>query len=90
MPTVKFTYALKRFFPGLTDTPATGSTLAAILQEMDARYPGVRSYLLDEQGGLRPHVNIFIGGMLIKDRIALSDPFPDDSEIYVMQALSGG
>ena len=90
MPTVKFTYALKRFFPGLKDTPANGNTLASILQEMDANYPGVRSYLLDEQGSLRHHVNIFIGGTMIKDRTALSDSFPDNSEIYIMQALSGG
>lgn len=90
MPTVKFTYALKRFFPGLKDTPAKGNTLASILQEMDANYPGVRSYLLDEQGSLRHHVNIFIGGTMIKDRTALSDSFPENSEIYIMQALSGG
>ncbi|MBO9659468.1 MAG: MoaD/ThiS family protein [Chitinophagaceae bacterium] len=90
MPTVKFTYALKRFFPGLQQTPAMGRTLAAVLEEMEARYPGVRSYVLDEQGKLRQHVNIFIDGSLIKDRIRLSDPFTEHSEIYIMQALSGG
>ncbi|HTI12688.1 MAG TPA: MoaD/ThiS family protein [Puia sp.] len=90
MPTVKFTYALKRFFPGLKDTPAKGNTLASVLREMDASYPGVLTYLLDEQGRLRPHVNIFIGDTIIRDRVTLSDPFPDNSEIYIMQALSGG
>lgn len=90
MPTVKFTYALKRFFPGLQHTQAMGGTLAAVLEEMEARYPGVRSYVLDEQGKLRQHVNIFIDGVLIKDRIKLSDPFAKHSEIYIMQALSGG
>lgn len=90
MPTVKFTYALKRFFPGLQHTVARGSTLEAVLEEMEARYPGVRSYVLDEQGKLRQHVNIFIDGALIKDRTTLSDPFSENSEIYIMQALSGG
>lgn len=90
MPTVKFTYALNRFFPGLQHTPARGATLAAVLEEMEALYPGVRSYVLDEQGKLRQHVNIFIDGTLIRDRHTLSDPFSDNSEIYIMQALSGG
>lgn len=90
MPTVKFTYALKRFFPGLSQTPAKGSTLTTILDEMEASYPGLRSYVLDEQGHLRKHVNIFIDGTMIKDRTRLSDPFSDSSEIYIMQALSGG
>ncbi len=90
MPTVKFTYALKRFFPGLKDTSAKGTTLVEILNEMEASYPGVRSYILDEQGSLRRHVNIFIDDTMIKDRTALSDSFPENSEIYIMQALSGG
>jgi len=90
MPTVKFTYALKRFFPGLSQTPAKGATLTAILDEMEVSYPGLRSYVLDEQGNLRKHVNIFIDGTMIKDRANLSDPFSDSSEIYIMQALSGG
>jgi hypothetical protein len=90
MPTVKFTKALKRFFPQLTDTVANGGTLTEILQEMDMHYPGVRSYVLDEQGRLRKHVNIFIDGTIISDRVALSDSFSHHSEIYIIQALSGG
>jgi molybdopterin converting factor small subunit len=90
MPTVKFTYALKRFFPALKDTPAEGSTLVEVLREMESSYPGVRSYILDEQDNLRQHVNIFIDGVLIRDRQRLSDPFSENSEIYIMQALSGG
>jgi molybdopterin converting factor small subunit len=90
MPTVKFTYALKRFFPALKDTSTRGRTLAEVLDEMEASYPGVRSYVLDEQGSLRRHVNIFVDGEMIKDRSSLSDPFSENSEIYIMQALSGG
>ena len=90
MPTVKFTYALKRFFPRLKDTPANGNTLADIFKEIETNYPGLRSYVLDERGSLRRHVNIFIDGKLISDRTKLSDTFSSNSEIYIIQALSGG
>jgi molybdopterin converting factor small subunit len=90
MPLIKFTYALKRFFPKLTDTRANGKTLRAVLDEIEASYPGVTRYVLDDQGRLRQHVNIFIDGTMIKDRTSLSDPFRENSEIYIMQALSGG
>ena len=90
MPTVKFTNALKRFFPKLKDTTAEGRTLSEILGEMEVSYPGVCSYLLDEQGNLRRHVNIFIDGTMITDRSSLTDSFSEGSEIYIMQALSGG
>jgi len=90
MPTIKFTYALKRYFPALKDEAAEGNTLDEVLREMETRYPGMRSYILDEQGSLRKHVNIFIDGAMIMDRMRLSDPFGGKSEIYIMQALSGG
>ena len=90
MPTVKFTYALSRFFSGLKDTPAKGSTLKDVLKEIENNYPGIRSYILDEQGSLRRHVNIFIDDTLINDRVSLSDRFTENSEIYIIQALSGG
>jgi len=90
MPTIRFTYALKRFFSGLKETTAHGTSLKEILNEMETNYPGIKSYIVDEQGSLRKHVNIFIDGQLISDRTSLSDPFSKSSEIYIMQALSGG
>jgi len=90
MPTVKFTYALKRFFPNLKDIPAHASSLPGIFKEIESRYPGLTSYVLDERGSLRRHVNIFIDGNMINDRTKLSDLISPNSEIYIIQALSGG
>jgi molybdopterin synthase sulfur carrier subunit len=90
MATIKFTYALKRFFPKLKDTPASGTTLQEIFKEIESSCPGLQSYVLDERGSLRRHVNIFIDGRMINDRNKLSDTFSSNSEIYIMQALSGG
>jgi hypothetical protein len=46
--------------------------------------------VLDDQSALRKHMNIFVDGNRVKDRIRLSDPVPDNGEVYVIQALSGG
>lgn len=53
-------------------------------------HPGVRGYIVDEQGVLRTHVNVFVDGTQVADRSVMDDPVGDRSEIYVMQALSGG
>ncbi len=90
MPTVKFTYALRRFFPKLKDTPVSSSGLPELLQSIDAQYPGIRNYIVDERGALRKHVLIFIDGEQISDRSTLTDKFGENSEVYIMQALSGG
>jgi len=52
--------------------------------------PRLRSYILDDQDRLREHVVVFIDGQMVQDRATLSDPVENDSEIFVMQALSGG
>lgn len=91
MPTVKFTTHLQRFFPGLENgIPINGRTIAEIVQTLDEQYPGFASYIVDERGALRKHVNIFIGENLIHDRAALRDAVEAGDLVFIMQALSGG
>lgn len=90
MPTVKFTSNLKRFYPDLAPLEVQGETVADILPEIEARYAGLKDYIVDENGRLRKHVNIFIGNDMVKDRLTLKDELTGKDELYVMQALSGG
>ncbi|MGN6665553.1 MAG: MoaD/ThiS family protein [Trinickia sp.] len=52
--------------------------------------PRLRGYILDDQGGLRRHLSVFVDGNPLRDRRRLSDPVDKDSRIFVVQALSGG
>ena len=90
MPRVQFTRHLNRFFPTLTAVELDAGTVAEVVRALERLYPGLASYLVEDQGALRRHVNIFVEGVLIQDRIRLSDPLSPDSEVYIMQALSGG
>lgn len=67
-----------------------GATVAEVLAAYFGDHPAVRHYLLDDQGGVRQHVTVFVGGSTITDRIRLTDAVGPGEEIYVMQALSGG
>ena len=89
MPTVSFTSALQRFLP----TPCAevdGSTVAEALAVVFAAQPALRGYVLDDQGALRRHVAVYVGGDCVRDRVTLSDPVAPHDEIHVFQALSGG
>ena len=90
MARVSFTYALKRFFPGIQTREVDGSSVVEVLRELEAHYPGLSAYIVDDQGRLRKHVNIFVNNALINDKEALSDTVKEGDEIYFMQALSGG
>jgi len=90
MPKVNFTHALKRFHPKLEPFSAPCESVRDLIEILESKYPGLKNYLVDEQGQLRKHVNIFVEQKLIKDRIKLQDPLHPDDEVYIMQALSGG
>ena len=89
MATVVFTPNLKRHVECPTET-VDGATVRAVLDIVFAKNPLLRGYIVDEQGSLRRHMSIFVDGQQIVDRDRLSDPVRPASEIYVMQALSGG
>jgi molybdopterin synthase sulfur carrier subunit len=89
VPTVSFTPHLQRFL----DVPrrdVPGATLGEVLEAVFAENPRLKGYVLDDQGQVRRHVTIFVGGQPIRDRHALTDPVGADAEVYVLQALSGG
>ncbi len=89
MAVVTFTRALARHVECPT-TAVEGDTVRSVLDGYFARHPGVRHYVLDDQGAVRRHVTVFLAGRQIRDRASLSDPVGADDEIHVMQALSGG
>ncbi len=89
MPHIAFTTHLERH----VKCPARnvdGDTVRAVLEAAFADNERARAYVLDEQGALRHHMVIFVNGRAVQDRERLSDRVPDDAELYVMQALSGG
>jgi len=89
MPTVTFTQNIQRH---VQCPPATveAATVREALEAAFADNPRARGYVLDDQGGVRTHMAIFVNGEPIRDRRGLSDAVPPDGEVYVMQALSGG
>jgi sulfur carrier protein ThiS len=89
MPIVSFTPALERF---LSAPPAEveGRTLGQALAAVFTSKPGLRGYLLDDQGALRRHVAVYINGSPASDRAGLTDPVGSEDRIYVLQALTGG
>lgn len=87
MPTLTFTRHLLHLLPsGPLSVP--GDTPRAALEQVLRDYPLLRSYLLDEHGGLRKHVALFIDGELRRD--GMDQPVAATTKIDFMQALSGG
>jgi molybdopterin synthase sulfur carrier subunit len=89
MPSVSFTSHIARHVACPSEKVA-GRTVREALEAYFTLHPGVRSYVFDEQNRLRRHVVVFVGDEQARDRNGLGDVVDDQTEVYVMQALSGG
>ena len=80
---------LLRSYTGGAETVAlpSHSTLDDALRDLDARFPGLRFRIVDEQQAIRPHIKLFVDGELTRQ---LEAPVADAVELMIVGALSGG
>lgn len=89
MARVVLTPQLDRFMATReVETPA--HTLHEALEASFAANPEARTYVLDEQGHLRKHIAVFVDGEMIRNRCDLAVALTPASEVFILQALSGG
>ncbi|HKO96910.1 MAG TPA: ubiquitin-like small modifier protein 1 [Pyrinomonadaceae bacterium] len=52
--------------------------------------PGLRDRVVNEQGALRPHVNIFVNDENVRRGQLLETTLPENCEITILPSVSGG
>lgn len=68
------------------DHAVHGNDVAAALDDLFRREPGLRNHVVDEQGTIRPHVSVFVDGR----QAELETPVAEAAEIRILHAVSGG
>ena len=76
-----------RSYTGKRHVEAVGSTLAAVLVDLERQYPGIRFRMINEQDRMRPHIRFFVTSVQV---FYLSQPLHSTDEVLIVQALSGG
>ena len=72
----------------IVDSPA--ATVSEALDNLWRRHVGLRDRVLNEQGKLRQHVNIFLNDDNVRRKELLETTLPDNCEITILPAVSGG
>ncbi len=89
MARVVFTPNLERHL-SVPQTEVAATSVRQALERVFTDNPKLRGYLLDDQGELRQHVVAFVNGRQVGASTGLDTAIQPDSELYIMQALSGG
>lgn len=92
---VRVPSALRPFTGGQAVVPVEvgasgGADVAGVLDQLAGSHPGLERRVRDEQGRLRPHVNVFVGATNIRDLAQLATPVDDGDEVVILPAVSGG
>jgi len=78
---------LTSYTGGVTRVDAAGATVGSVLDDLDARYPGLKFRVIDEQDRVRKHMRLFIGR---DETRSIAAPLGDGDELLIFGALSGG
>ena len=92
MVTVYLSGHLKSYTGGKTEALLPSSDFATVGESLDSLwtvFPALRDRILNEQGEIRQHVNIFVGSRDVKRLKGLETPV-DSSELHIFNAVSGG
>jgi sulfur-carrier protein len=61
-----------------------------VLKNLDAEHPGFADRLLDDQGGLRKFVNVFVADDDVRFMDGLDTQVPDGETVAIIPAVAGG
>jgi molybdopterin converting factor small subunit len=78
---------LRSYTDGRSTVEARGSTVRAVLADLDRRYPGMRFRMIDEQDRIRPHIRLFVNTAAVAD---LDRRVDRGDTLHLICALSGG
>ncbi len=69
---------------------AEGNTVTAVIEDLQAKYPGLKERLCDENGSLRRFVNVFLNNEDIRFQEGPNTSVKDGDELSIIPAIAGG
>jgi len=87
---VRIPTILRTYTDGAKQVEGTGSTLGELFTDLEQRHGGLRDRLVDNGGGLRRFVNVYLNDEDVRLGSGLSEKVKEDDEISIVPAVAGG
>jgi molybdopterin synthase sulfur carrier subunit len=88
--TVRVPTTLRTLTGGASEVSVDGATVGEVLQSLEGAHPGFAERLLDDAGGLRRFVNVFVADDDVRFLDGLDTPVPDGETVSIIPAVAGG
>jgi len=90
MAKVRIPTPLRKFTGGAEEIAVEGKTVAQVVTDMEARYPGIKERLCEADGRVRRFVNIYVNGDDIRFLANLETAVANNDEVSIVPAIAGG
>jgi len=90
MPTIRIPTPLRKLTNNQEEVSATGATLGAVLDELNAAFPGLGERIVDENGAIRRFVNIFVNDEDVRFLQEKETPIKEADVVSIVPAIAGG
>jgi len=89
MKTVRIPPTLRPETGGERQVIATGATVRELLDDLIARFPGLRAQLVEDDD-IAPFVNVYVEGEDVRTLDGLETPVQDGDTVILLPAMAGG
>lgn len=87
---VRIPTPLRTVTKGVAQVDAEGATIRELIQDLEARFPGLRDRICDENGDIRRFVNVYVGDEDVRFLQGIDTPVGDGTQVSIIPAVAGG
>jgi molybdopterin synthase sulfur carrier subunit len=81
---------LRQYTGGEARVAGEGDSVAVVLEDLNARFPGIRDRICEDDGEIRRFVNVFVNGQNVRKLQGAATPVKNGDEVGIIPAMAGG
>lgn len=87
---VRIPTPLRKLTKDEAEVEASGATVREVVEDLEARFPGLKERLCDDNGDLRRFVNVYVGEEDIRFLKGLETELAEGQQVSIIPAVAGG
>ena len=87
---VRIPTILRQYTDGQKAVQAGGSSLGALIDDLESQHPGLKARLVTDAGSLHRFVNVYVNDEDVRFTGALDTGLSDGDEVTILPAVAGG